>query len=292
MPKRATHTYESEKDGIKDAELNVHYCMCCGESVLILGPSVDLASLPRRKTDCAYVLERGTTIFKLKSKPGQTKLLRRCFSAPLSLPLLTPLPIALYSHPPPPCSPPLQRTPIDLQSSPCSQPPPYARWPPRRPQGFERQYRLNCWSCGVPIAYRSEDSESARLTYVLFDATGLQADLYLQLYQVPPCIQPTGERSVRVAMEVAVAQAKKAITHVSNAEIGVSVCAPSQEGLANSEVIDLMSKVLGVARSQLQLSRGWSLKSKFLLVSNTTAVEVFKAIRGSVETDILPISMQ
>mmetsp|Transcript_14558 Transcript_14558/g.34669 ORF Transcript_14558/g.34669 Transcript_14558/m.34669 type:complete len:291 (-) Transcript_14558:253-1125(-) len=237
MPKRATHTYESEKDGVQDPSLNVHYCMCCGESVLILGPGIELNSLPRRKTDCAYVLEKGTTVFKLKSKPGQTKLLRR-------------------------------------------------------PKGFERQYRLNCWNCNVPIAYKSEDSDSAKLTYVLFDATGLQADLYLQLYQVPPCIQPTGERSVRVALEVSVGQAKKAITHVSNAEIGISVCAPSQEGLANSEVIDHMTKVLGVPRQQLQLSRGWSQKSKFLLVSNMTAVEVFKAIRGSVETDILPISMQ
>jgi hypothetical protein len=151
MPKRATHTYESEKDGVKDSDLNVHYCMCCGESVLILGPGVVLASLPRRKTDGAYVLERGTTVFKLKSNAGENKLLKRV-------------------------------------------------------GGFERQYRLNCWNCNVPIAYRSEPpsdgSDTAAITYVLFDATGLQADLYLQLYQVPPCIQPTGDRSVRVAMEV------------------------------------------------------------------------------------------
>ena len=53
-----------------------------------------------------------------------------------------------------------------------------------------------------------------------------------------------------------------------------------------------MQKVLGCLRSDLQLSRGWSLKSKFLLVSNMTAVDVFKAIRGAVETDLLPLSMQ
>ena len=40
MPKRATHTFESEKDGLKDADLNVFYCLCCGESVLILGSGV------------------------------------------------------------------------------------------------------------------------------------------------------------------------------------------------------------------------------------------------------------
>jgi len=241
MPKRATHTYESEKDGVKDSDLNVHYCMCCGESVLILGPGVVLSSLPRRKTDGSYVLVKGETVFKLKSTTGQTKLLKRV-------------------------------------------------------GGFERQYRLNCWNCNVPIAYRTEllesASDTAALTYINFDATGLQADLYLQLYQVPPCIQPTGDRSVRVAMEVAVGQAKKAVTHVGNGEIGISVSAPAQEGLANAEVLEHMSKVLNMPRQQLQLSRGWSQKSKFLLVSNSTAVEVFKAIRASVETDILPLSMQ
>jgi len=47
-----------------------------------------------------------------------------------------------------------------------------------------------------------------------------------------------------------------------------------------------------VPRPQLHLSRGWSQKSKFLIVSKLTAVEVFKCIRASVETDILPLSMQ
>jgi len=236
MPKRATHTYESEKDGVKDAELNVHYCMCCGESVLILGPGVQLSSLPKRKTDGAYVLEQGVTVFKLKSSEGATKLLRRA-------------------------------------------------------KGFERQYRLNCWNCGVPIAYRCDETE-ATLTYVLSDSTGLQADLYLQLYQVPPCIQPAGESGVRIAMSVAVGQAKKAITHVSNAEIGISVSAPASEGLANAEVLEHMAKILSVPRQQLSLSRGWSQRSKFLIVSNAKPVDVFKAIRGSVETDLLPLSMQ
>ena len=38
MPKRATHTFESEKDGVQSEQLNQCFCLCCGESVLILGP--------------------------------------------------------------------------------------------------------------------------------------------------------------------------------------------------------------------------------------------------------------
>lgn len=237
MPKRATHTFESEKDGLKDADLNVFYCLCCGESVLILGPGVELTALPRRKTDGAYALERPGTVFKLNTKEGETKLLRR-------------------------------------------------------EKGYERQYRFNCWNCDVQVGYRCEPEKEARLTYILHDALGAQADLYLQLYKVPPCIQATGPESVRVAMEVSAGQPKMAVTGVTNGEVAIAVTAPAREGLANAEVLEHMARVLGVPRTQLQLSRGWSQKSKFLMVSGISAVDVFKKIRGSVETDLLPLGMR
>ena len=77
---------------------------------------------------------------------------------------------------------------------------------------------------------------------------------------------------------------------MNNGEVRIAVTAPAREGLANAEVLDHMARILGTTRQQLQLSRGWSHKSKFLLVSNMTAVDVFKKLRGSVETDLLPLS--
>eukprot|EP00965_Chrysotila_dentata_P059461 1972827-Pleurochrysis_carterae.AAC.3 len=50
------------------------------------------------------------------------------------------------------------------------------------------------------------------------------------------------------------------------------------------------TQVLSVTRQQLQLSRGVSTKSRFLLVSGMSAVDVFKKLRASVETDMLPVS--
>ena len=38
QPKRATHTFESEKDGIKDEQLGVQYCMCYVRHVLQARP--------------------------------------------------------------------------------------------------------------------------------------------------------------------------------------------------------------------------------------------------------------
>ena len=228
MPKRATHTFESEKDGIKDEKLGVQFCMCCGESVLILGPETQLADLPRRRTDGALVLERGNVVFKLNSKPRGTKVIKRA-------------------------------------------------------GGYERQYRFGCWNCGVLLGYRAEEGEDVALTYLLPDATGQQADLYLQMYQVPPCIQSTGELSVRVAVDVQVGQARRALLHVNDNSVGVNVTSSAREGLANAELLEYMSKVLSVVKGQLQLSRGWSAQSKYLLVSGLKAIDVFKRLSAGVE---------
>ena len=230
MPKRATHTFESEKDGLKDEVLPVRYCMCCGESVLILGPETQLTDMPRRRTDGALVLEKGVITFKLQSQDKGTRVLKRA-------------------------------------------------------GGYERQYRFGCWNCGVMLGYRSEASEDARFTYMLADATGEQADLYLAKYQVPPCIQPTGDRSVRIAIDVLVGQPKRALTRVADSEVGVSVCAAAKEGLANAELLEYMAKLLGVVKAHLQLSRGWSMHSKFLIVSGLRAVDVFKKLKAAVDTD-------
>lgn len=234
MPKRATHTFESEKDGVTDTALTVQYCLCCGESVLILGPATELSNLPRRRTDGAIVLDRASAVFKFKTEAKETKLIKRA-------------------------------------------------------GGVERQHRMGCWNCGVRIAYRAEEAEDAALTYLLPDATGTQAELYLQMNQVPPCIQSTGAKSVRIAIDVQVGQTKRVISAVTDSEVVVQVCAQAREGLANAELLDFMQKVLSVTRSNLSLARGWSTSSKFLLVSGLEAVDVFKVLKGAVENDILPL---
>ena len=230
MPKRATHTFESEKDGLQDAALSVNYCMCCGEQVLILGPETNLADVPRRRTDGALVLEKEKVTFKLNAKDKGNIVLKR-------------------------------------------------------PGGYERQHRLGCWNCGVLLAYRAEPSEDAPLLYLLPDATGQQADLYLAKYKVPQCIQPTGQRSVRVALDVLAGQPKRVITGVNDSEVVVCVCAPAKEGLANAELVEYMATVLGVTKPQLSLSRGWSANSKFLLVSGLRPVDVYKKLKAAVDTE-------
>ena len=110
----------------------------------------------------------------------------------------------------------------------------------------------------------------------------------LHAAQVPPCIQSTGPRSVRVALEVQTGQSKRALLSVSDNEVLAAVCAPPREGLANAELLEFLQKVLTVTRAQLQLSRGWSASSKYLVVSGVQAVDVFKKLKAAVENDVLP----
>ena len=198
MPKRSTHTYESEKDGISGSDLTVYYCMACGESNLIVGP--ESCSRHAQKEDGWRARpEKGSTVFKLKTVPFETKLLRR-------------------------------------------------------EKGYERQFRFSCWNCKVPIGYTCEEGDDAKLSYILPDALGSQSDLYLMLYQVPPCIQSTGADTVRVAVEVRHGLQQER-GHVSdNAQVGVGVVAEAREGMANAELIEFMAKVLGVTKNQVQLS--------------------------------------
>jgi hypothetical protein len=72
-------------------------------------------------------------------------------------------------------------------------------------------------------------------------------------------------------------------------QVGVSVVAPSKEGLANAELLEYMAKVLSVVKAQLQLSRGWSASSKFLLVGGLEPVDVFKRLKAAVDTEALPL---
>jgi len=52
----------------------------------------------------------------------------------------------------------------------------------KRPNGLERQYRLNCSECGLFVGYRPVDfTEETRFVYVLPEALGTRQDLTLGL---------------------------------------------------------------------------------------------------------------
>ncbi|KMZ67440.1 hypothetical protein ZOSMA_268G00090 [Zostera marina] len=77
MPKRTTHTYSSEDaapDGPK-SDLFVYYCKYCASHVLIT--DTRLQKMPRRKTDGAYVLDKGKYLARLNVTQAGKVILKR-----------------------------------------------------------------------------------------------------------------------------------------------------------------------------------------------------------------------
>lgn len=188
MVKRATHTFESEKDGLQSDSLSLCYCLCCGETILILGSKKTLETLPHRRTDGALVLARSETTFKLKAKPGKHLAIKR-------------------------------------------------------EGGYEPQWRYNCTKCGVPVAYRCVEDEQPELTYMMKDAVGGQADMYLQLHQVP-------NRTRYLRMHVHPAPPVRTATRAPTARI-----APSARAVAGARMHSERQVVRAADRPRGQVRR-------------------------------------
>ncbi|KAK0423528.1 hypothetical protein QR680_008189 [Steinernema hermaphroditum] len=58
-----------------------------------------------------------------------------------------------------------------------------------------------------------------------------------------------------------------AITDVGEQEIGVAIAAPPRDGQANEELIDSMSKFLGLRKSELAFDKGATSRSKILKIN-------------------------
>jgi len=77
MPKRSTATFTSEDaPESDDAPLYVYYCKYSGEHCLITDAT--LASLPRRRTDGALVLDTDEAIVRVQAQQQPPKYIKRC----------------------------------------------------------------------------------------------------------------------------------------------------------------------------------------------------------------------
>lgn len=242
MPKRSTHTFESEKDGIIEESMSSSYCLHCGACCLV--SDRPLEALPRRHTDGAVVLD--TTPVDA-SPEGTRPLFYRLLAkeADGGAVLL------------------------------------------RRAAGVEKQWRLNCAKCGLFIAYRhtpppQPGAPLPRLTFVMEGSLGMHPST-LDESAIPKCIQPISTSAVRIAFEVTVGAPTSGISAITDAEVLVHLRAPHMREGANSELLELVARALRLPRHKMQLTRGWSFKSKFMLVSGMARGEVHQRLRASID---------
>jgi uncharacterized protein (TIGR00251 family) len=71
---------------------------------------------------------------------------------------------------------------------------------------------------------------------------------------------------------------KSLVLGVKDGALLVKLCAPPVEGKANSELIKLMAKTLGVSKSEVELVSGQSGRNKRIFVSSISKEEILQAL--------------
>ena len=98
---------------------------------------------------------------------------------------------------------------------------------------------------------------------------------------IPPCIQRTSQGALQIALEVEDRAPRSAVIRVSMDDVKLQVKAPARQGEANSELLERMSKVLRVPAANLSLLRGWSNRSKLLMVQQMQPHEAYKLLQDA-----------
>ncbi|KAH7850722.1 hypothetical protein Vadar_002062 [Vaccinium darrowii] len=124
-----------------------------------------------------------------------------------------------------------------------------------------KQFRCGsvCKLCGLGlggndlelVCYRSEeDLEFASFIYVIDGALGtVTAETNPQDAPMPPCISQLEGGLVQVAIEVEDRAQRSAVTRVNADDVRVTVAAPTARGEANTDLLELMGKVLDLRLS-------------------------------------------
>jgi len=89
------------------------------------------------------------------------------------------------------------------------------------------------------------------------------------------------EISVRIALHVSPGAAKNELLGFKEETLWLKVAAVPRKGEANREVVSFLSRRLGVAKSNLQIVKGYTSRDKVISISGLNQEEVMKRLSSS-----------
>jgi uncharacterized protein YggU (UPF0235/DUF167 family) len=95
---------------------------------------------------------------------------------------------------------------------------------------------------------------------------------------VPPCIQRLRAGNVQVAVSLEERAKACALLRVTADDVSVAVTRGAMS--CSGELLDLMAKALGVRHQQMSLMKGWSDRSKMLLVAGISPEELYGRLQA------------
>ena len=144
---------------------------------------------------------------------------------------------------------------------------------------LEKQYRYSCGE--VPVCYKSE--QEGKYLYLMDGAlsafnfgSGQAAAEGGDTGEtpVPPCIQQTSSGTVQVALEIEDKVRQRCIIKITADQVTVQV--QNKAHHSQEEIIEFFGKLLGVRLPQMSLLKGWSNRSKLLMVQGVTPQHIYK----------------
>lgn len=151
----------------------------------------------------------------------------------------------------------------------------------KRAGGYERQFRLNCSKCELPVAYQCA-KDSPEHIFILPGAISATPKVSFNEVQVPGSIQPTKSGEVKMKVHVTYEGPRCEIVDIGEdaVELKVKDCSHLGEEKAEEKQKDLLymflQKTLGLAsKAQIKTHMGKNMRTKILMIADIPPKTVY-----------------
>jgi len=142
----------------------------------------------------------------------------------------------------------------------------------------ERQQRLCLGQ--LPVAYRFDSAGHRRYLYILDGALTTYSDNANKNLEglIPPCIISSGTGGVQIMLEFEDRSDRVEVRQINADSVTLAIRAPLDALKAKEEIFEFLAKTLRRRWAQFALMRGFSARSKVLVVDNMTPEQAFAAL--------------
>jgi len=147
----------------------------------------------------------------------------------------------------------------------------------KRAAGYERQFRMNCSKCDLPITYQNE-REDAPNVFVIPNSLSSQPKVSFGDDDVPSAIQPTSDGEVRVSFTIVSKGDRCSIKRVQGDTVEVEIKDVEDSERANQLFSQYIWFILGCTKTTCTLDFGKLSRNKVYLIKDQTTVNVYKKL--------------
>jgi len=147
----------------------------------------------------------------------------------------------------------------------------------QRPGGYERQYRMNCTKCDLPISYQNQAENPAYL-FLLPDSLSAQPKVSFGDDDVPNAIQPTVDGEVRVSFTVVSKGDRCSIKRVQGDSVEIEIKDVESDERKNALFTQYLCHTLGADKEGCVLDFGAQSRTKVFLIKDQTPSDVYKKL--------------